>query len=155
MQSGYGWRKTPPSSRSSRYLPAEVKSPFWKLKVCVEHVLRIWGEKDESTAESEHEGSAAPDIPIVSMFLRPLCQSRTLEQLSASLQALPLSPHENLLRLHPPTPGSSLFLLFVSVFARPLPLLPSSAAPSALPPCFSYHSLRGLFCILLTFMKLV
>lgn len=55
-------------------------------------MLRIWGEKDESMAESEHEGVAAPDIPIVSVFLRPLCQSRDLEQFSASLQALPLSP---------------------------------------------------------------
>lgn len=95
MQSGYGWSKTPPSSRSSRYLPGEVKSPFWELKVCVERVLRIWGEKDESMAEREHEGAAAPDIPIVSLFLRPLCQPRILEQLSASLQALPLSLYEN------------------------------------------------------------
>lgn len=69
-------------------LPREVKSPFWELKVCAQNL----GEKDESMAEGEHEGVAAPDIPMVSVFLRPLCQSRDLEQFSASLQALPLSP---------------------------------------------------------------
>lgn len=73
-------------------LPGEVKSSFWGLKVCVERVLRIWGEKDESMAKSEHEGAAAPDIPIVSVFLRPLCQSRVLEQFAASLQSSPSFP---------------------------------------------------------------
>lgn len=40
--------------------------------MCVERVLRIWGEEDESMAEGEHEGAVAPDIPIVSLSLRPL-----------------------------------------------------------------------------------